>query len=104
MAAVVIEIGAGQYDFVSTGLNQAQAFANVRHVAGRLDIGCSLRELMADERAKAILLKHAGEAITTMRRVPPWVGDQTLDGLQRMAPHVLTPERLQAIQAELVAL
>ena len=102
--AAVIELGAGQYDFVSTGLNQAQAFANVRHVAGRLDIGCSLRELMADERAKAILLKHAGEAITTMRRVPPWVGDQTLDGLQRMAPHVLTPERLQAIQAELVAL
>ena len=102
--AVVIELGAGQYVFVTTGLNKAQAFANVRHVAGRLDIGCSLSELMADERAKAILLKHAGEAITTMRRVPPWVGDQTLDGLQRMAPHVLTPERLQAIQQELVAL
>jgi alpha-L-rhamnosidase len=101
--AVVVELGAGRYDFTSTGLNRAQAFANVRHVAGRLDIGCSVRELMADERAKAILLEHVGDAITTMR-VPPWAGDQTLDGLQRMAPHVLTPEKLQAIQAELIAL
>jgi hypothetical protein len=44
-----------------------------------------------------------GEAITTMR-VPPWVGDQTLDAMQRMAPHLLTPEKLQAIQAELTVL
>ena len=101
--AVVAEIGAGQYDFVSTGLNLAQAMANVRHVAGRLDIGCSLRELMADERAKAILVKHAGEDIVSMR-LPPWVGDQSLDALKRFAPHVLTPERLQAIQQELAAL
>jgi alpha-L-rhamnosidase len=99
----IIEIGAGQYDFVSTGLNQAQAFANVRHVAGRLDIGCGVRELMADERAKAILLKHVGDAITSMR-VPPWAGDQTLDAMARMAPHLLTAEKLSAIQAELIAL
>jgi uncharacterized UPF0146 family protein len=99
----VIEIGAGQYVFVSTGLNQAQAFANVRHVAGRLDIGCGVRELMADARAKAILLKHVGDAITSMR-VPPWVGDQTLDAMARMAPQLLTPEKLGAIQAELIAL
>jgi alpha-L-rhamnosidase len=101
--AAVIEVGAGQYDFVSTGLNRAQAFANVRHVAGRLDIGCNVRELMADERAKAILLKHVGEAITSMR-VPPWAGDQTLDAMARMAPQLLTAEKLQAIQAELIAL
>ena len=99
----MIEIGAGQYEFVSTGLNLAQALANVRHVAGRLDIGCSRAELLADERAKAILIKHAGEAIATMR-LPPWVGDQSLDGMQRMAPHMLTAEKLQAIQAELIAL
>jgi alpha-L-rhamnosidase len=101
--AVVAEIGAGRYEFVSTGLNKTQAFANVRHVAGRLDIGCSVRALMADERAKAILVKHAGEDIVSMR-LPPWVGDQSLDALQRVAPHVLTPERLQAIQQELAAL
>jgi alpha-L-rhamnosidase len=101
--AVVAELGAGRYDFVSTGLNEAQAFANVRHVAGRLDIGCGVRELMADARAKAILIKHLGDAITSMR-VPPWAGDQTLDAMQRMAPHMLTPEKLSAIQAELIAL
>jgi hypothetical protein len=101
--AAVVEIGAGQYDFISTGLNLAQAMVNVRHVAGRLDIGCSLRELMADERAKAILVKHAGADIVSMR-LPPWVGDQSLGALKRLAPHVLTPERLQAIQQELVAL
>ena len=76
---------------------------NVRHVAGRLDIACSFRELMADERTKAILMKHAGAEITSMR-VPPWVGDQSLDALRRNAPHLLTAERLQAIQAELIAL
>ncbi len=102
-AAVVVQVGAGRYEFVSTGLNRAQAFANVRHVAGRLDIGCTVQELMADERAKAILLKHVGDVITTMR-VPPWVGGQTLDSMQRMAPHLVTPEKLQAIQAELIAL
>ncbi len=101
--AVVVEIGAGRYEFVSTGLNRAQAFANVRHVAGRLDIGCTVQELMADERAKAVLLKHLGDAITSMR-VPPWAGDQTLDAMQRMAPHLLTAEKLSAIQAELIAL
>ncbi len=101
--AVVVEVGAGRYEFVSVGLNRAQAFANVRHVAGRLDIGCNVRELMADERAQAILVKHLGDALTTMR-VPPWVGDQTLDAMQRMAPHLVTPEKLSAIQAELTAL
>jgi alpha-L-rhamnosidase len=101
--AAVVEVGAGRYAFVSTGLNRARAFANVRHVAGRLDVGCNLSELMADPRARAVLLKHLGEAITTMR-VPPWAGDQTLDALQRMAPHMLTPERVEAIQAELIAL
>jgi len=62
-----------------------------------------VRELMADERAKGILLKHVGDMITSMR-VPPWVGDQTLDVMARMAPQLLTPEKLQAIQAELIAL
>lgn len=101
--AAMVEIGAGRYEFVSTELNRASAFADVRHVAGRLDIGCTVQELMADERAKAILLKHVGDAITTMR-VPPWVGGQTLDSMARLAPHLLTPEKLRAIQAELIAL
>jgi hypothetical protein len=101
--AVVVEIGSGSYAFTSTGLTLAQAMANVRHVAGRLDIASTLGDLLADERARAILVKHAGEDVTSVT-LPPWVGDQSLDALVRMAPHVLTPERLKAIQQDLVAL
>ena len=99
---VEVEVGAGQYDFTSAGLTKAQAMANVRHVAGRLDIASSLRELMADERAKSILVKHAGEDALQVS-MPPWVGEQSLDSLARFVPHVLTPERLKAIQEELAA-
>ncbi len=101
-AAVVAEIGSGQYDFVSAGLNLAQAMANVRHVAGRLDIATSLRELLADERAKAVLIKYAGEEMLNGPTLQ-WVIDQPLDALARFDPQ-LTPERLAALQAELIAL
>ena len=101
--AVMLEIGSGQYDFISTGLTTALAFANVRHVAGRLDIACSVSDLAADERAKAILVKHLGEEILRTAQ-SPWVMNQALEQLAPFAPQLLTPERLQAIQAELVAL
>lgn len=98
-----IEIGAGQYDFASAGLTLAQTMASVRHVAGRLDMGSKLRDLLADERAKAILVKHAGEQVL-QANIPAWVGDQSLDSLARTMPHLLTPETLKAIQADLTAL
>jgi len=101
--AVVAEIGSGEYDFVSVGLNRAQAMANVRHVAGRLDIGCSLRDLLADERSKAVLTRYVGEDMLSGPRIG-WVMDQPVDALARFAPDALTPERLQALQSELVAL
>ncbi|MBN1583088.1 MAG: hypothetical protein JXA89_20435 [Anaerolineae bacterium] len=100
---VVVEIGAGQYDFVSTGLNLARVMAKVRHVAGRLDIYCSVADLLADERSKAILIKYVGEDIFEspfMRRMM----DQPVEGLARFAPQALTPERLQALQQELLSL
>ena len=100
--AVVAEIGAGQYDFVSPGLDLAQAMANVRHVAGRLDIGCSLRELLADERTKAILIRYTGEEMLNLPMLR-WAMDQPLDALARFAPQ-LTAERRAALQAELIAL
>ena len=101
--AAEIEIGAGDYDFASAGLTLAQAMASVRHVAGRLDMGSPLRDLLADERAKAILVKHAGEQ-ALQANIPPWAGDQSLDSLARTMPHLLTPETLKAIQADLTAL
>jgi hypothetical protein len=101
--AVAIEIGAGQYEFVSTGMNLDQAMANVRHVAGRLDIYCSLGDLLADERAKEILIQYVDQDLLESR----WIRramDQPVEALARFAPHVLTPERLEALQQELIAL
>jgi hypothetical protein len=75
----------------------------VRHVAGRLDIYCSVADLLADGRSKAILIKYVGEDIFEspfMRRMM----DQPVEGLARFAPQALTPERLQALQKELLAL
>ncbi len=101
--AAVVEVGSGTYSFVSTGLTRAQAFAHVRHVAGRLDISCSVRDLMANEGAKAILTKHISAELLSAPR-PAWAGEQTLEQLVRFAPQVLTPETLQEIQTELLAL
>ena len=100
---VVIEIGAGQYDFVSVGLNLAQVMANVRHVAGQLDIYCSVRELLVDERSKAALIKYVGEDMFESPRMRRMM-DQPVEALARFAPQALTPERLQALQQELLAL
>jgi hypothetical protein len=99
----VVEIGSGQYDFVSLGLNRTQAMAHVRHVAGRLDIASSLRELLADERSRAILTQYVGEDMLSAPQIG-WVMDQPFEALVRFAPQVLTPERLEALQNELVAL
>jgi hypothetical protein len=101
--AVVVEVGAGRYDFVSLGMNRAQAMANVRHVAGRLDVFCSLRDLLADERSKALLLEVLGQEVFESPRLD-MILDQPLDALARFAPQALTPERLQALQQALLAL
>ena len=77
--------------------------ANVRHVAGRLDIATSLSDLLADERAKAILVRHLGEEPFKGPQMR-WMMDQPLEGMARFAAHVLTPEKLQVIQQELIAL
>jgi hypothetical protein len=100
---VVVELGAGRYEFTSLGLNLAQAMEGVRHVAGRLDIYCSLGDLLADERSKAILAKYVDRDILEA----PWIRramDQPVEALARFAPHLLTPERLEALQQELVGL
>jgi hypothetical protein len=101
--AVVVEVGAGQYDFESLGLNRAQAMQNVRHVAGRLDVYCSLRDLLADERSKAVLLEHLGQEMFESPHLSRVMG-QPLDALARFAPQALNSERLQALQQALLAL
>jgi hypothetical protein len=62
--AAAIEVGSGQYAFVTTGLNRAQAMAKVRHVAGRLDRYSSLRGLLANDAAGKNVL---GVSVARMR-------------------------------------
>jgi alpha-L-rhamnosidase len=98
-----IELGSGQYAFVTTGTNLAQAHANVRHIAGRLDRGTSLRDLLASADAKAILVKHLGEDVVQGAQ-SPFVINNSLDAMTRYAPQVVTEERMRAIEGELVTL
>ncbi|MFN8487485.1 MAG: glycoside hydrolase family 78 protein [Caldilineaceae bacterium] len=98
---VTIEIGSGDYRFVTTGLNLTQAMAKVKHVAGRLDRYTTLRELLANEKAKAVLLQHLSP---TFLQTPQlfMVMDGPFVQLAGMAPKVLTPETLDAIEAALI--
>ena len=96
----VVEVGTGQYAFVTTGLNRAQAMAGVRHVAGRLDRTSTLRDLLADEAAKTVLTQHLGPAFLQA----PGVGmvlDMPLAQVADLAPQVLTTEKLDEIEAVL---
>lgn len=100
--AVTVEVGSGRYEFVSTGLNQTQAMANVRHIAGRLDRSSSLQELLADEKTRAVLVKHAGEEVAHMPQLR-WM-NLSLEAASRVAPQLITSEKLQAIEQELMAM
>jgi len=99
---VTIEIGSGDYAFVTTGLNLPQAMAKVKHVAGRLDRYSTLRELLANEKAKAVLLAYLSP---TFLQTPQlfMVMDGPLVQVAGMAPKVLTPQTLDAIEAALMA-
>lgn len=96
---VVVEVGSGTYHFATAGMNLAKSMANVRHVAGRLDIGSSIGELLADPRTKAVLIKNFGEDVFKGPRVG-WIINQPIDALRRFAPHLLTPEKMAELQLE----
>jgi hypothetical protein len=98
----IIEVGSGNYEFVTTGLNRAQAMAGVRHVAGRLDRYSTLRDLLANDAAQTVLTQQLGPAFLQapdLRRVM----DMPLVQVAGFAPQLLTPEKLDAIEAALDA-
>jgi hypothetical protein len=98
--AAVIEIGAGDYDFVTTGLNLQQAMAGVRHVAGRLDRYTSLRDWLQNEKAKSLLLEQFG-AEFLQRPGLRWIMDAPLVQLADFAPHLVSEEKLGALETGL---
>jgi alpha-L-rhamnosidase len=96
----VVEVGAGQYAFVTSGLKRAQAMAGVRHVAGRLDRTSTLRDLLADGTAKAALTQALGPTFLQA----PGLGmalDMPLVQVADLAPQILTTEKLDEIEAVL---
>ena len=95
-------MGSGKYEFVTTGLNLAQAISGVRHVAGRLDRYSTLRDLLSNNAAKTVLTQQLGPALLQapdLRRVM----DMPLVQVAGFAPQLLTPEKLDAIEAALDA-
>ena len=77
--------------------------AGVRHIAGRLDRYSSLRDLLANETAKAELVKILGADLLQGPMIDR-VMDSPLDQLVQFAPHLLTEEKLEALDAALKAL
>jgi alpha-L-rhamnosidase len=99
---VTLELGSGQYEFVTTGLNVTQANAGVRHVAGRLDRGTTLHDLLSNEATKAILVKHIGaEAVPGLQS--PFVINTSLGNTPQRLPMIFTEERVREIENELIA-
>jgi alpha-L-rhamnosidase len=96
----IIEVGSGEYEFVTTGLNLARAMAVVRHVAGRLDRYSTLRDLLANDAAQTVLRQQLDPAFLQAPDLD-WVLDMPLVEVAGLAPQVLTPEKLDAIEAAL---
>jgi hypothetical protein len=97
--AALIEVGAGEYDFVTTGLTLAQAMRGVRHVAGRLDRYTSLRDWLAHETARDRITEQLGAEFLQAPGVR-WVMDAPLVQLVDFAPHLLSEEKLEALEME----
>lgn len=97
----VIEIGSGSYTFATTGLNLAQTMAKVRHIAGRLDRTSTLRDLLDNERAKALLSQYLNMDFLDA----PVIGmtmDRPLEQLALFAPELLPAQTLDAIEQQLI--
>jgi alpha-L-rhamnosidase len=96
----IIEVGSGRYEFVTTGLNRAKAMAAVRHVAGRLDRYSALRDLLANDAAKIVLVQLLDPALLEEPALERVI-DMSLEQVAGLAPQLLTPAKLDAIEAAL---
>ena len=93
-----IEIGAGDYAFVTTGLTHDQAMAATRHVAGRLDRYSPLHDLLDSPAGRQALAAQIGAE----QMASPDLGrfmNAPLTVLAETAPAVLTAAALDAIDA-----
>jgi hypothetical protein len=76
--------------------------AGVRHVAGRFDRYSTLRDLLSNDAAQTVLAQQLSPALRQspdLRRVM----DMPLVQVAGFVPQLLTPEKLDAIEAALNA-
>jgi alpha-L-rhamnosidase len=97
-----IEVGSGHYQFATTGLNHAKAMAGIRHIAGRLDRYSTLRDLLSNDAAKTVLTQQLGPAFLQAPELAR-IMDMPLVQVAGFAPQMLTPEKLDALEAALVS-
>ncbi len=98
----IVEVGSGTYEFLTTGLNRAKAMAGVQHVAGRLDRYSTLRDLLSNEATKTVLTQQLGPVFLQAPDLERVI-DMPLVQVAGFAPQLLTPEKLDTIEAELNA-
>ncbi|MFC1975200.1 glycoside hydrolase family 3 C-terminal domain-containing protein [Chloroflexota bacterium] len=83
-------------------LKTSGLISDVESVSAKLSIKNTLKELLANEAAKAILDKHSGEMMQSSQLAMGM--DFSLEQIAGFVPDVLTPEKLQEIDAELGSL
>jgi alpha-L-rhamnosidase len=94
--AVVVETGSGRYEF------SYPAPVLAAHSRPRLTMDSKVRDLIGDEKARAILEKHAAGAISSPQLDRAL--EFTLTQVAAFVPHVFTPEVLEAIGRDLAEL
>ncbi len=94
----VIQVEAGRYEFVTTAINLAQVMTKVKHVAGRLDRYRSLGDVLANEKVKAALIAQIGAEFLQSPMLG-FVINGPLTALAEQMSQVLTPEKLDALEA-----
>jgi len=96
----IVEVGAGDYDFRSVGLTLGQVMARVRHVAGRLDRGSVVRDLLARPDARVVLTRHLGEA--ELGRLSREALDGSLEAALRHVGWSATEYVMQMVERDLL--
>ena len=100
---VLIEVGAGSYEFVSTGYTLADALAKVVHIAGRIDMGSTLGDLLANPTTMPVLEKYLGKALLESP-LTRFAAHSPIAQLLERVPMLREPEQRQAFAEELMAL
>jgi alpha-L-rhamnosidase len=95
-----VTLGSGNYALVSSALNRERAHRNVLHIAGRLDKYNALGDLLRNPRAKEVIVSRMG-ADPSQSPMFGFIANAPLAQLSAQMPHLLPPEKLDEIDAEL---